>query len=151
MNSRSMASFQSTRFFDKIIIGYRATRTLEGEDKVKESIADLKVAARYVELGGGGGKKYYALIDAEDFERVSRFRWTVTDCSRHGTLKLYARRSEWNGISSRTVYLHRFIMGEPFGLVVDHENGDGLDCRRANMTVVPQKINAAAWRQRKQS
>lgn len=55
-------------------------------------------------------------------------------------------RSDGNGgyaiTTNPTVYLHRFLMEPPDGLVVDHINGDGLDNRRsANLRVVTQSTN----------
>lgn len=66
-----------------------------------------------------------ALIDDEDYERVSAYKW--------GTLKapntFYAIRID----TRKMIYLHRFIMDASRGVEVDHENGNGLDCRRSNM------------------
>ena len=151
-----------------IVTGYRAMRTPKDENMAiirkdpewveiaKENMrkAEQIIASRFLEIGGGE----LALVSAEDFDRVSRFRWTVTDCSRHGTKKLYARRSVWEErrtlrgvvkVRRRTQYLHRFIMGEPVGKVIDHLNGDGLDCRRQNLKVCSQSENAAYCRQRR--
>lgn len=41
------------------------------------------------------------------------------------------------------VLLHRFIVGAPDGLEVDHKNGDGLDCRRSNLRLATRTQNAA--------
>jgi hypothetical protein len=38
-------------------------------------------------------------------------------------------------------YLHRLIMGAPHGLDVDHKDGDGLNCRRANLRVATRSQN----------
>jgi hypothetical protein len=45
----------------------------------------------------------------------------------------YAKREVKDGGRGRTVYLHRAVMGEPPGVKVDHKDGNGLDCRRANV------------------
>jgi hypothetical protein len=85
------------------------------------------------------GRGLVAQVSDEDFERVSANRWTVTD-NGSGAFrgsrnpKLYARRvvRGSDGVQ-RTIYLHRFIMEAPSGLVVDHIDGDGLNCTRENL------------------
>lgn len=89
-----------------------------------------------------------AVIDAEDFERVSSFRWYASlESSR---TKWYAKRHRrvtddprWRAAKVR---LHHFILGVPpselpEGHVVDHINGDGLDCRKSNLEIVTAKEN----------
>lgn len=73
-----------------------------------------------VPLTGGG----FVVVDADDAERVLAHSW-----SRHGR---YARA----GIDGRRRYLHRWLLGVPDGVLVDHANADTNDCRRANLRVV---------------
>lgn len=70
----------------------------------------------------------FVMVDAEDFERLSRWRWKLT---RDG----YAART----INGSTVQLQRVLMGLAVGdpRQVDHENRDRLDYRRSNLRVVP--------------
>ena len=91
------------------------------------------------------------LIDERDVHFLEEHKYTLSDCSRHGTRKWYLRREE-RGVGGKrvTIYLHREIMNAPRGLVVDHLNGNGLDCRRDNMKVTWQKENASKLRQKKQ-
>lgn len=80
-----------------------------------------------------------ALIDDEDYEKVSRYKWTVL---RHPkSKKWYARRSLWSKDKQRTIYLHRFILDAPPHLEVDHVNGDGLDNRRCNLRLATSAQN----------
>ena len=76
-----------------------------------------------------------ALIDDEDFERVSQFKWWIAK-RRDG--KFYARR-EMNG---KSIFLHRFLMDAPPGMEVDHKNGDGLNCQRYNMRLATRAGNS---------
>lgn len=83
----------------------------------------------------------FALIDDEDLPYVLQFTWYAARCpdGRTGYFeKWYARRSSKTGPK----YLHRELMRTPKGVVVDHINGDGLDCRRENMRNTTQKHNA---------
>ena len=63
-----------------------------------------------------------ALVDDEDFERVSAYKWCYM------TAGYAARGRDWG-----MVYLHRFILNAPKGKHVDHVNGDKLDNRRSNL------------------
>lgn len=64
----------------------------------------------------------FAIVDDEDYERVSAFNWHT------------ARKS--NGHSDyavSNVKMHRLIMDAPKGFMVDHINHDTLDNRKANL------------------
>lgn len=78
---------------------------------------------------------YFAIIDASDAGAVGKFNWRVQE-DRSGLR--YAHRS---GKSNEWIGLHRFLMNPAEGFVVDHINGDGLDCRRANMRVTTRHGN----------
>lgn len=72
---------------------------------------------------------HVALVDDADFESVSKFKW-------HATKGLsgiwYARRNVRKPDGTRmTQRLHQFLM--PGVLMVDHEDGDGLNNRRYNL------------------
>lgn len=80
----------------------------------------------------GGGK--YTIIDPEDFPRVSGMRWRY--------LNGYAHNHEVG-------YMHRFLLGVPKGMVVDHKNQVKLDNRRANLRRCKHAENiqaAASWK-----
>lgn len=66
------------------------------------------------------------MIDAADAMAVAQYNWRITRVG-------YAMRSTEPG---RSEFLHRFIanrMGLSASLMVDHRNGDALDCRRQNL------------------
>jgi hypothetical protein len=68
----------------------------------------------------------WALVDAADFERLSKYRWYA---SPSGGGKMYARRNTRNG----TVLMHREIMKTPKGKHVDHKDRNGLNNRPDNL------------------
>ncbi|HQI28525.1 MAG TPA: AP2/ERF family transcription factor, partial [Sedimentisphaerales bacterium] len=68
----------------------------------------------------------YALVDAADYEWLSRYTWRVV-CTRGGAF--YAS-TYWKG---KWQFMHRMIMNPPAGMVVDHKNRYGLDNRRINL------------------
>lgn len=73
----------------------------------------------------------FALVDDEDFERVNARKWyAIRQPKRHHEI-WYAVRHDTK--HSPLIYLHRFILGAPKGVQIDHEDGDGLNCRRKNM------------------
>jgi len=80
-----------------------------------------------------------ALIDDEDFEIVSQNKWSLKK-SNHDRTE-YAHRSikvngKWTHVS-----LHRFILNPPSKMEVDHIDGNGLNCQRANMRLCTHKQN----------
>jgi hypothetical protein len=65
-----------------------------------------------------------ALVDDDDFERVSERQWYFD----HG----YAKST-----NHPQVYLHKFIMGDaPEGMFVDHIHGNKLDNRKSELRFV---------------
>lgn len=74
-----------------------------------------------------------AIIDADDAERVLCYRWHAKE----GSGNWYAARRD----GTRTVRLHRFLMGDPPGAFVDHRNGNTLDDRRENLRVCTPRQN----------
>ena len=70
-------------------------------------------------------------VDDDDYEKYNHLNWHLSDTG-------YAVRRT-NGETTR---LHRLIMNCPEGLVVDHLNGNKLDCRKSNMRICTQVENA---------
>ncbi len=79
-----------------------------------------------------------ASIDMSDVHLVNEYRW-----NRGGTGNRYAVAYARTGRGKPKIYLHRLIMGACDGEIVDHINGDPLDCRRANLRIVTRSQNAA--------
>ncbi len=70
-----------------------------------------------------------ALVSDEDFDRVCQYRWCAVLNGKHW----YAKHASRTSGKYVNVYLHKFILGLPASQLVDHVNGDGLDCRRENL------------------
>jgi hypothetical protein len=77
-------------------------------------------------------KGYSVLIDDDMAPMVLARKWHVSDRKRG---IYFATSILFPDGKRRDVKLHRFIMECPPGLLVDHRNGDHLDCRRENLRV----------------
>lgn len=88
--------------------------------------------ARWVALGRG----HWALVDAEDFDRVVVHEWCMN-------ARGYAQCTNTRRAIRKCERLHVFILDperkHPAG--VDHRNGDTLDCRKDNLHYADQTIN----------
>lgn len=80
----------------------------------------------------------FALVDDEDFEWLSQWKWCLTGNG------LYAMRNGSAEESRKAILLHRQIMKDPFnknGLQVDHINSNGLGNQRSNLRLCSQSQN----------
>lgn len=67
------------------------------------------------------------LVDDDDFEKLSKFKWH----SSHG----YAVRDDWSTGKRIHVRMHRIIVNCPDGYEVDHINNNPLDNRKDNLRI----------------
>lgn len=75
-------------------------------------------------------KGKFAIVDDDDFERLSQYKWCFDR---------YARRSvSKNGVQS-TIRMHREIIDIPKGMEVDHINQDKLDNRKENLRLATRR------------
>lgn len=79
-----------------------------------------------------------ALVDDEDFDQVSAFRWSARKNRNSDTY--YAVRTDRTS-GKRTVLMHRFLLHAQNSVEVDHINGNGLDCRRVNLRLATHSEN----------
>lgn len=80
-------------------------------------------------------KGFEAIIDDEDFERVSKYCWAVAIRKTKFKDRFYARRTLYSKDSQTTQYLHRFIMNVNDSRIIDHINRNTLDCRKSNLRI----------------
>lgn len=103
-----------------------------------------------------------ALVDEDDFERVDAKNWhshtarngqyVYASCNiRKTEAHLYGvkckgeitERDAKGRIAMTRVTLHQYLMGRRPGFVIDHKNGQALDCRRHNLRWATNSGNAA--------
>jgi hypothetical protein len=81
----------------------------------------------------------FAIIDDDDYEKVSKYKWHLDK----GTSILYARST----IDGRKIRLHRFVTDiKDKKLLVDHNDSDGLNCQKGNLTICNHSQNGANTR-----
>jgi hypothetical protein len=81
-----------------------------------------------------------AIVDDEDYERVSAFKWYAYKHRR--TDLWYAARTVKKGGKKISVPMHRFVIGASPEFEVDHRDGDGLNNRRGNLREATRRQNA---------
>ncbi|MBE0535092.1 MAG: HNH endonuclease, partial [Phycisphaerae bacterium] len=103
---------------------YRATHPLNACDAFKPAparppLANPNPKERLIPVKGGP----HARVDAEDYERVAKYRW----CARHMPASCYAY------FGGRSLAMHRLILNAPKGLIVDHMDHDGMNNTKRNL------------------
>lgn len=80
-------------------------------------------------------KGFVALVDDEDYEWLSQVKWCWSNGYATTRVKSKSFQKAFPTIAADTQQLsmHRLIMGNPPGKEVDHEDGQTLDNRKANL------------------
>ena len=87
-------------------------------------------------------RKKFALVDAEDLQRVAQAKWSIHSAG-------YAYRIKTRKGQKEMIYLHREVLNLKAGEgVVDHINGDPMDCRKENLRVLPSNAHNLQNRRR---
>ena len=81
-----------------------------------------------------------ALVDDEDFEYLSQWKWHIEKVRNNIYAKRTSSRNE-DGKQS-TIRMHRFIMNAKKYEIVDHENRNGLDNQKHNLRFCTRNQNA---------
>lgn len=84
-------------------------------------------------------KGQVALVDDEDYEMVSRYKWYTQDINK----TLYAQRMiVTKGTGKRvTMFMHRLIMNTPQGMDTDHIDRNGLNNQKSNLRICTRTQN----------
>jgi hypothetical protein len=101
---------------------------------------DLMLNTSYEVIELYGGLK--AFIDKEDFERVSKFKWSP---SKDGERIYVKTRHRISPNKYTNFQLHRLVLNAPKGKDVDHINHNTLDNRKSNLRLCTRgenKINS---------
>jgi hypothetical protein len=78
--------------------------------------------------------KHTVLIDEEDWEKVSQYKWRLQAGKQKN--EFYAKTEvRHQHQRQQTLMLHRLIMDPPSGFIVDHQNHNGLDNRKSNLRI----------------
>lgn len=83
-----------------------------------------------------------AIVDGEDFERLSKFNWQAIFIKG----KWYAKRAKWNGQNNDNIMLHSEVLQTSHP--IDHRDGNGLDCRKSNLRLANKSQNGMALRRK---
>lgn len=80
----------------------------------------------------------FTIVDDEDYEILSRHKWFFLN---RGYAARYKKRHERETSKKVLVLMHRFIMGAPPGLEVDHRDGQKLLNARFNLRICTHRSN----------
>ena len=81
---------------------------------------------------------YVTQVDDQDYDRLNKFKWHVLKVGK----SIYAVRSTYIDHKVGLMYMHREIMGNPKGILIDHRGGIGLDNQRSNLRESTKQQNA---------
>jgi hypothetical protein len=101
-----------------------------------------------IEIRGMQGQlRGVALVDPQDYDRLSRFKWHIV----HSKTNTYARRYDGQDAHkiSRYVWMHREVLdvGDFDGTIeIDHEDSNGLNNQRSNLIISNRKRNSQTRR-----
>ena len=91
---------------------------------------------------------YVALVDDEDYERVSAHKWRPLVDTRR-TKTVYVRTTVYADGKEKAIYLHRFVRGETNSKIqIDHKDGNGLNCQKENLRVATNGQNQMNMRKK---
>lgn len=79
------------------------------------------------------------LVDDEDFDRVSKYNWWLTNLGYVIT---------WCKVSKKRLWIQRYVLNTPDGFITDHANGNKLDNRKVNLRTCNKSQNASNSRMR---
>lgn len=94
-----------------------------------------------IELNRNNGDVLYTKVSIEHLPKLLEFdvKWCLLD-QKVNTFYVMANEKIRSG-KKRTVRLHRFLLDEPEGMMINHINGNGLDNTIGNLEIVTNQVN----------
>lgn len=89
-----------------------------------------------IPLGGKHAAGRVAIVDDEDYDRMSKMNWYSHEGYAAASVKIIP-----TGKKRHQITMHRVINNTPAGLDTDHINHNGLDNRRSNLRAVTHRVN----------
>ncbi|MGB7581071.1 MAG: AP2/ERF family transcription factor [Sedimentisphaerales bacterium] len=84
------------------------------------------------------GEGRFTIVEPGDFYQLNRFNW----CAKENGPRIYAVRLVGDSNNrTKIISMHREIMGEPAGMLVDHHNRNTLDNRKENLRLATHSQN----------
>jgi hypothetical protein len=86
------------------------------------------------------------ILDPEDRALILSEGWSVYPVKKRNVV--YGEMCRWNRMTKRQekCSLHRFVIGARNGQIIAHLNGNGLDCRKSNLSIANHKLNGSSIR-----
>jgi AP2-like factor, euAP2 lineage len=78
----------------------------------------------------------FALIDDDDYEKVSQYNWATQKRPSPRTNKIAVRTFKNKGGWWSNEFLHRFILGASSEMCVMFKDNNGLNCQKENLVVM---------------
>jgi len=90
-------------------------------------------------------KGYVTIVDDDDFDALSKFKWHVKE-QRQDYIRAL-RMLRITGGRRKTIYIHQCILTAPAGMVVDHIDGNPLNNQKSNLRICTRAENC--WNKRR--
>lgn len=81
---------------------------------------------------------FVAFVDDDDFERLNQYKWHVLKIGK----SIYAVRNTYINRKVGSSYLHREVLNVGKGVLIDHKDGNGLNCQKYNLRLCTRQQNA---------
>lgn len=88
------------------------------------------------------GREIVCLFDTNEMCKIKCFSWGIRYDTHVDNYYVVAPLISRKKGKSSTIAIHRMLMGEPDGMVVDHINGNTLDNRKENLRILSSGQNS---------
>lgn len=93
---------------------------------------------------------YFTVVDDEDHEYLSQFKWRAENAHRADRFPIYATRGvRRQKNKTERESMHRLVIGAKAGELVDHIDGDSLNNTRSNLRIANATGNSRNRRKRR--